>query len=110
MEWHGAQLYFIPAEHRRNSVSYTHLMRQIGIIQCMLTQSCLHVCFHCQSQNAGIKACLLYTSFSSYNKDILSHIDCLEARAVINFLDNWDIESALSNPIVQDALPYDLGK
>ena len=51
-----------------------------------------------------------FTAFSSYNKDILSHIDCLEARAVINFLDNWDIESALSNPIVQDALPYDLGK
>ncbi len=51
-----------------------------------------------------------FAAFSSYNKDILSHIDCLEARAVINFLDNWDIESALSNPIVQDALPYDLGK
>ena len=40
----------------------------------------------------------------------LSRIDCPEARAVIHFLDNWDIESALSDTIVQDALPYDLGK
>ena len=51
-----------------------------------------------------------FAAFSSYNKDILSRIDCLEARAVTNFLDNWDIGSALSNPIVQDVLPYDLGK
>ena len=51
-----------------------------------------------------------FSAFRTYNKRILSRIDCPEARAVINFLDNWDIESALSDPIVQDALPYDLGK
>ena len=51
-----------------------------------------------------------FSAFSTYNKRILSRIDCPEARAVINFLDNWDIESALNNPIVQDALSYDLGK
>ena len=51
-----------------------------------------------------------FSAFCSYNKRILSRIDCPEARAVIHFLDNWDIESALSDTIVQDALPYDLGK
>ena len=51
-----------------------------------------------------------FALFSSYNKSILSHINCPEAHAVTKFLDNWDVESALDNPIIQDALPYDLGK
>lgn len=39
-------------------------MRQIGIIQCMLTQSCLHVCFHCQSQNVESKQSKMAETYS----------------------------------------------
>ena len=31
-------------------------IRPIGIIQGMLTQSCFHVGFHCQTKDTGIKA------------------------------------------------------
>ena len=51
-----------------------------------------------------------FSAFSEYNKGILSHIDCTEARAVINFLDNWDVNAAFSNPSIQEIQSHDLSK
>ena len=51
-----------------------------------------------------------FSAFSEYNKKILLHINCPEARAVINFFDRWDVNTACSNPSVQKMLSYDLSK
>ena len=51
-----------------------------------------------------------FGNFSEYNKEILSHIDCPEARAVSSFFDKWNPDSALNDSAIQNALSHDLSK
>lgn len=51
-----------------------------------------------------------FASFASFNIDLLSKMLCDEATAIIHFLQNWDLDQALSNPIIQQAVQNGLGR
>lgn len=49
-----------------------------------------------------IKNC--FEAFKDLHNNILSNVDCDEARAVLVFLNKWDIEKAKEHPALQDNL------
>lgn len=51
-----------------------------------------------------------FSSFSAHVQEVLSNVRCPEADAVLNFLQNWDVERAATHPAVENAFPYNLGK
>lgn len=51
-----------------------------------------------------------FAAFASFNIELLSKMPCDEATAIIHFLQNWDLDKALSNPIIQGAVQNGLGR
>ncbi|WP_066716725.1 type I-C CRISPR-associated protein Cas8c/Csd1 [Clostridium sp. Marseille-P299] len=45
-----------------------------------------------------------FEAFKKLHMDILGNVDCIEARAVINFLNNWDVRYSVDNGIVREYL------
>jgi CRISPR-associated protein Csd1 len=50
-----------------------------------------------------------FNSFAKYNIDLLSKMPCNETNALIQFLQEWNPELAISSPVVQEAVRNGLG-
>jgi CRISPR-associated protein Csd1 len=50
-----------------------------------------------------------FASFAAHNIDLLTEMPCSEANAIISFLQSWNLDQALSNPVIQEALQNGLG-
>ena len=45
-----------------------------------------------------------FEAFKLLHHQILNNVDCVEAKAVLAFLDNWDVENAHEHPAIVDYL------
>jgi len=45
-----------------------------------------------------------FEAFKNLHNQILENVDCDEAKAIINFLEKWDVEKAIEHPAIVDYL------
>lgn len=51
-----------------------------------------------------------FESFSKHTQEILSSTNCPEAKAVVSYLQKWNVEAAADHPAVKEAMQYSLSK